>query len=138
MAACDCYASLHRAEGFGLTMAEAMAIGKPVIGTGYSGNIDFMTSENSYLVDHTIGRVGPDCEIYPPEGEWAEPSIEHAAELMRRVCSHSEEAKAKGKSARDDVSRLLSPAATGRSMRERLEGLAGARNRDAEHVVSSR
>ncbi len=37
MAACDCYVSLHRSEGFGLTMAEAMAIGKPVIGTGYSG-----------------------------------------------------------------------------------------------------
>jgi Glycosyl transferases group 1 len=138
MAACDCYASLHRAEGFGLTMAEAMAIGKPVIATGYSGNVDFMTGENSYLVDYTIGRVGPDCEIYPPEGEWAEPSIEHAAELMRRVCSHSEEAQAKGESARDDVSRLLSAAATGRSMRDRLEGLAGARSRDAEHVVSSR
>ena len=73
MAACDCYVSLHRSEGFGLTMAEAMAIGKPVIGTGYSGNVDFMNAENSYLVDYEIGRVGPECEIYPPEGEWAEP-----------------------------------------------------------------
>src|SRR6202035_5522728 len=42
MTACDCYISLHRAEGFGLTLAEAMALGKPVIGTGYSGNVDFM------------------------------------------------------------------------------------------------
>ncbi len=53
IAACDCYVSLHRSEGFGLTLAEAMAIGKPVIATGYSGNLDFMTAENSYLVDHT-------------------------------------------------------------------------------------
>ena len=77
-------------------MAEAMAIGKPVIATGYSGNVDFMNNENSYLVDYTIGRVGPDCEIYPPEGEWADPSIEHAAELMRRVFSEPAEAAAKG------------------------------------------
>ena len=86
MAACDCYVSLHRSEGFGLTMAEAMAIGKPVIATGYSGNLDFMNAENSYLVDYELGRVGPDCEIYPPEGDvGASPSVEHAAELMREV-----------------------------------------------------
>ena len=48
---CDCYVSLHRSEGLGLTMAEAMALGKPVIATGYSGNLHFMTPENSYLVD---------------------------------------------------------------------------------------
>ncbi len=126
MAACDCYVSLHRAEGLGLTMAEAMAIGKPVIGTGYSGNIDFMNSENSYLVDYTISRVGPDCEIYPPDGEWAEPSVEHAAELMRRVCSHPEEAAERGARAAQDIARMLSPEATGAAMRRRLDQLAGA------------
>ena len=124
MAACDCYVSLHRAEGFGLTMAEAMAIGKPVIGTGYSGNVDFMNSENSYLVDFTIGRVGPECEIYPPEGEWAEPSIEHAAELIRRVYGNPQEAARIGIRAREDVARTLSPQATGASMRRRLQELA--------------
>ena len=96
MAACDCYVSLHRSEGFGLTLAEAMAIGKPAIGTGYSGNLDFMNAENSYLVDYELGRVGPDCEIYPAEGEWAEPSVEHAAELMRRVVERPEEASTPG------------------------------------------
>ena len=136
MASCDCYVSLHRAEGFGLTMAEAMAIGKPVIGTGYSGNVDFMTSENSYLVDYTIGRVGPDCEIYPPEGEWADPSVEHAAQLMRRVLSEPAEAAAKGQRARADVERQLSPAATGQSMRKRLEHLAGRSRQDAGYVIS--
>ena len=136
MAACDCYVSLHRAEGFGLTMAEAMAIGKPVIGTGYSGNVDFMSDENSYLVDYTIGRVGPDCEIYPPEGEWADPSIEHAAELMRRVFGEPQEARAKGERAQADIARLLSPAATGQRMRDHLERLAGLARPDAEYVVA--
>ena len=124
MAGCDCYVSLHRAEGLGLTLAEAMAIGKPAIATGYSGNLDFMTTENSYLVEHTIGRVGPECEIYPPEGEWAEPSLEHAARLMREVYGDGEEAARRGARAREDIARLLSPAATGRRMRERLEHLA--------------
>ncbi len=125
MAGCDCYVSLHRAEGFGLTLAEAMAIGKPAIATGYSGNVDFMDSANSYLVDYTIGRVGPECEIYPPEGEWAEPALEHAAELMRHVLEHPEEAAAKGERAAADVARLLSPQAAGGRMRARLEELAG-------------
>jgi glycosyltransferase involved in cell wall biosynthesis len=125
MAGCDCYVSLHRAEGFGLTLAEAMAIGKPAIATGYSGNVDFMNDANSYLVEHEITRVGPECEIYPPEGEWAEPSIEHAARLMRHVYSEPEDVARKAAQASDDVARLLSPEATGRRMRERLEQLAG-------------
>lgn len=123
MAACDCYVSLHRSEGFGLTMAEAMAIGKPTIGTGYSGNLDFMNAENSYLVEYELGRVGPDCEIYPPEGTWAQPSVEHAAELMRRVVEHPEETAAIGARAREDITRELSSQATGAAMRRRLEEL---------------
>jgi glycosyltransferase involved in cell wall biosynthesis len=123
MAACDCYVSLHRSEGFGLTLAEAMAIGKPVIGTGYSGNLDFMTPENSYLVEYELGRVGPDCEIYPADGEWAQPSVEHAAQLMRYVYENPEEAAAVGARAREDVARELSPQATGAAMRRRLAEL---------------
>jgi glycosyltransferase involved in cell wall biosynthesis len=126
MDACDCYVSLHRAEGFGLTIAEAMALGKPAIATGYSGNVDFMNGENSYLVDYTIGRVGPECEIYPPEGEWADPSVEHAAELMREVYTERQEAARRGAHAAEDIARLLSPEATGRAMRGRLAELAAA------------
>jgi glycosyltransferase involved in cell wall biosynthesis len=137
MSACDCYVSLHRAEGFGLTMAEAMAIGKPVIATAYSGNVDFMNAENSYLLDYTMGRVGAECEIYPPDGEWADPSIEHASQLMKRVYAEPAEAKAKGAQARADVSRLLSPEVTGRSMRLRLEHLAGISRPHAPYVVTS-
>ncbi len=77
-AACDCYVSLHRAEGFGMTIAEAMALGKPVIATAWSGNMDFTTAHNSYLVDYQLRTVGPDNPPYNPEGTWAEPSIDHA------------------------------------------------------------
>lgn len=123
MAACDCYVSLHRAEGFGLTMAEAMAIGKPVIATGYSGNIDFMNAENSFLIDYELCRVGPDCEIYPADGEWAQPSVEHAAALMREVHEDPQRAARAGARAREDVARMLSPESTGAAMRARLEQL---------------
>ena len=58
IAACDCYVSLHRSEGFGLTLAEAMALGKPVIATGYSANLDFMNVSNSLLVRYELVRAG--------------------------------------------------------------------------------
>lgn len=134
MAACDCYVSLHRAEGFGLTLAEAMAIGKPTIGTRYSGNVDFMNDDNSYLVDYEIGRVGPECEIYPPDGEWAEPSVEHAAELMRRVYEGRDEAARRGAQAAADIERTLSRAATGAAMRSRLQELAAGANGSRSRV----
>lgn len=121
MLGCDCYVSLHRSEGFGLTMAEAMAVGKPVIATGYSGNVDFMNERNSYLVDYEITRVGPDVQIYPPDGEWAEPSVEQAAALMREVYENPARAAERGERARADIARELSPAAAGAGMRARLD-----------------
>ena len=59
IAACDCYVSLHRSEGLGLTMAEAIACGKPVIATGYSGNLEFMDEASSYLVPYDLVEVPP-------------------------------------------------------------------------------
>jgi glycosyltransferase involved in cell wall biosynthesis len=124
MAGCDCYVSLHRSEGFGLTMAGAMSIGKPVIATAYSGNVDFMTPENSFLVDHGMTRVGGDVQIYPADGEWAEPSVEHAARLMRQVYDDPDGAARIGARAQDDIARWLSPEMTGAAMRRRLQALA--------------
>ncbi len=133
MASCDCYVSLHRSEGFGLTMAEAMAIGKPVIATGYSGNVDFMNEGNSYLVEYELARVGADCQIYPADGEWAEPSVAHAAELMRLVHEDREGAARVGERARQDIARHLSPEATGSAMRRRLEQLTAERRSARPH-----
>jgi glycosyltransferase involved in cell wall biosynthesis len=126
LARCDCYVSLHRAEGFGLTIAESMALGKPVIATGYSANLDFMTPTNSYLVDHKVTSVGPEAEHYPAEGTWAEPDLEHAASLMRRVLERPEEAREKGQRAARDIAERFSPEAVGGVARARLERIAAS------------
>ncbi len=108
LGACDCYVSLHRSEGLGLTMAEAMALGKPVIATGYSGNLHFMTPENCYLVDYSMTEVPAECDPYPKGAAWAAPSVAHAAELMRRVYERPVEAKARAQLGQRDVSDMIS------------------------------
>ncbi len=130
LASCDCYVSLHRSEGFGLTLVEAMAIGKPVIATAYSGNLDFMNDANSFLVDYEMTRVGYGSEVYPADGEWAEPSTEHAAALMRQVYRDPSAADPVRVQARNDIASKLSSEVTGRAMRERLQQLADVVPRD--------
>ena len=85
--ACDAYVSLHRAEGFGRTLAEALLLGKPVIATGYSGNVDYMKKTMAFGVDFDLVDV-PDnayqwCE--PGSAKWAEADISSAAETMVKV-----------------------------------------------------
>jgi len=123
MTECDCYVSLHRSEGYGLPLTECMALGKPVIATGYSGNVDFMTPANSYLVDSELTRVGDGVEIYPAEGRWAEPDLNHAAGLMREVYADREGARARGRRARRDIAATLAPDIVGAIARDRLERL---------------
>jgi glycosyltransferase involved in cell wall biosynthesis len=103
IAACDCYVSLHRSEGFGLTMAEAMAHGKPVIATGYSGNLEFMHGENSHLVPHRLVPIPEDWWAYSAGAEWAEPDVDSAAELMRRVYENQDAARALGERGRASI-----------------------------------
>ncbi len=78
----DCYASLHRSEGLGLTMAEAMALGTPVVATAYSGNLDFMDERSALLVPATEVLIGPG-QLYPADGHWAEPDLDVAAAYLR-------------------------------------------------------
>ncbi|MBW3653722.1 MAG: methyltransferase domain-containing protein [Actinobacteria bacterium] len=127
----DCYVSLHRAEGFGLTLGESMALGKPVIATGFSANMDFMTAENSYLVHHTETDVGPEGENYPAQGTWAEPDLDHAAELMREVWEHQDEARERGARAQREIAEHFSLEAVGEAARERLRRLATTRRHSA-------
>lgn len=121
MAACDCYVSLHRSEGLGLTMAEAMALGKPVIATGYSGNLEFMNDANSYLVRHTMTITPPGADPYMPGVEWAEPDLDHAAELMRHVYDHPEETRVVGERARKDLQEHHAMERTADFLRARLD-----------------
>jgi glycosyltransferase involved in cell wall biosynthesis len=99
IAACDCYVSLHRSEGYGLTMAEAMAYGKPVIATAYSGNLDFMDEANSFLVPFRLTTISRRRGPYSAGEQWADPDVDAAAELMRYVYDHPDEARAVGHAA---------------------------------------
>ena len=119
--ACDCYVSLHRAEGFGLTMAEAMALAKPVIATGYSGNLEYMTPQNSYLVGYRRVPVGVNWDRYPASHIWAQPDLIEAASLLSAVYKDRNAAHDRGEVARADVERVCSPAMVGTLVRERLE-----------------
>lgn len=120
---CDCFVSLHRSEGFGRGMAEAMYMGKPVIATAYSGNLDFMTPENSCLVDYRLIPVGEQDYPYGTGQHWAEADGEMAASFMRALVSEPTLAREKGTRAARDVRRDLSFAAAGRRYRQRLEQL---------------
>ncbi|TCZ52612.1 glycosyltransferase [Roseicella aquatilis] len=134
MQACDCYVSLHRSEGLGLTMAEAMLLGKPVIATGYSGNLDFMNAGNSLLVDYELVQLGQAVPPYDAEACWADPSVEHAAELMRRVHDDPGLAARLGRRARADLLDLGSSEAAGERIAARL---AAIRERAGGHVTPS-
>ena len=125
--ACDCYISLHRAEGFGLTMAEAMALGKPVIATAYSGNMDFMDVETSFLVGFDRVAVGVPWDRYPADHIWAEPKAEEATEALRRVWRDRKEAAQRSALAKQAVTTRLAPAVVGAQMRTRLTAVWHAR-----------
>ena len=92
----DCYISLHRAEGLGLGIAEAMYMGKPVIATGYSGNTEFMNEQNSVLVSYCLVPVP---KGFYPNGfrqKWAEPDIEEAASIMKEMAMNPDSYQALG------------------------------------------
>ncbi|MEP6809614.1 MAG: methyltransferase domain-containing protein [Chthoniobacterales bacterium] len=127
MARCDCYVSLHRSEGYGLTMAEAMSLGKPVIATGYSGNLEFMTQENSYLCSFEFCEVGPDSAPYPSTARWAEPNLAEAAAFMRHVYLEQDEARARGRRAAEDIRKRHSPAVAGQAIAKRIASIRGSR-----------
>jgi glycosyltransferase involved in cell wall biosynthesis/GT2 family glycosyltransferase len=119
--ACDCYVSLHRSEGFGLTVAEAMALGKPVISTAYSSTIEFANESNSYPVPARIVEVGADAPPYPSHARWADPDITAAAEQMTRVYTDHAGAAAMGARARADIEALHVPSARGPLLRRLLD-----------------
>ncbi len=127
MAASDCYVSLHRAEGLGLTMAEAMAFGKPVIASGYSGNLDFMNDQNSFLVPVEIVPIDPSTKTYPSSTLWAEPDVKVASRLMRQVVEDPAEAARRGQQARVDLSTLWSARVCGERMAKRLAEIRSER-----------
>jgi glycosyltransferase involved in cell wall biosynthesis len=133
IAACDCYVSLHRGEGLGLTLAEAMMLGKPTIATAYSGNLDFMDESNSLLVGYDIVETSSYAVGRSEGHHWADPSISEASRAMRWVFENPEAATALGERARQSTARYFSPERCGRRMLERLNQIRAEQNnkRDA-------
>lgn len=119
----DCYVSLHRSEGLGLTLSESMALGKPVIATNYSGNTDFMTDDTSILIPWEYTEVGIGNDVYPPTAKWAEPDVNAAAEAMKYVYENQTEAKSMGLRAKKHLETNFSLEKTGKDMADYLNSL---------------
>lgn len=133
VAHCTAYVSLHRAEGLGLTVAEAMAWGKPVIATAYGGVTDFCTAENSFPVNWGPTAVTETVGPYREGMVWADPDLDHAAALMRSVVDDPARAEAVGRQAAADIRDRHSPAVAGAHIRTVLaEGDARWRAARAE------
>jgi glycosyltransferase involved in cell wall biosynthesis len=116
----DGLVSLHRSEGFGLVIAEAMARGKLVIATGWSGNMDFMHEGNSVPVDYSMTELTSDIGPYRRGQRWAEPNLQAAASQLRRAVDDPGWRHRLGQQAREDVRAQLAPEVVARTMDARL------------------
>lgn len=121
IAACDAVVSLHRSEGFGLILAEAMDLGKPVIATGWSGNMDFMTPLNSCPIDFRLVTIEKPYGPYAAGQQWADPDVDHAARSMRRIVEHAAYREQLGLRAQETMRTDFSPRAAGLRYEERLK-----------------
>jgi glycosyltransferase involved in cell wall biosynthesis len=122
--ACDAYVSLHRSEGLGIGMIEAMQLGRPVIATNYSGNLEFCTPETAFLVDATLVPVAPGQYVgVEPGSRWAEPSLASAAAQMRRVYEDAAEVRTRVAAASRLATEAFSLAAIGRRYEARLQAI---------------
>jgi glycosyltransferase involved in cell wall biosynthesis len=123
----DAYVSLHRSEGFGQTLAEMMAIGKPVIATAYSGNLEFTRPDNSYLVAATTTPVPPGNAPYLPPSQWGEPDLDEAVAAMRAVVDDPAEAARRAGLARRTIEEEFTVAALADVLAGRLGELRAER-----------
>lgn len=121
----DCLVSLHRSEGFGLPLAEAMFLGKPVIGTNWSGNTDFMNPGNAGAVNYRLVRLGQDYGPYRAHQHWAEPDLDHAVYLMRRMASDRHWREQIARNGQATIRAQFSPQTTGNLIKERLKARRG-------------
>jgi glycosyltransferase involved in cell wall biosynthesis len=119
----DCYVSLHRSEGFGLTLAEAMAAGTPVIATAYSGCVDFLGVGDGFPVRYELVELERGVGPYPAGAVWAEPDEEHAAEQLRAVFDRPAEAAVVARRGQQRVERELGVDAVARVLRARLRAI---------------
>jgi glycosyltransferase involved in cell wall biosynthesis len=121
VAACDCFVSLHRSEGFGLPPAEAMSLGKPAILTNWSGNVDYMTGDNCVAIDYKLVQLERDYGPYKAGQQWAEPDLDQAADWMKRIVAEPELARELGRKGQETIKTQFSPPAVAGIIKARLE-----------------
>ena len=118
---CDSFLSLHRSEGFGRGMAEAMVLGKPVIATGYSGNVDFMTADTTMLVPYELVPVAEDAYPHWQGQVWAEPDVDFAARCMAGLVRDPQSGRSLGQRASLHIRTRFGLRAAGQRYRDRLD-----------------
>jgi glycosyltransferase involved in cell wall biosynthesis len=123
-AACDVFVSLHRAEGFGLALAECMALGKPVIATDFSATKEFITPQNGFPVNYTLTTLQRNVGPYSRGCVWAEPNTKHAAEGMLLFARDKALVAERGINAKHTISIQFSPKILGERYKARLEAIA--------------
>lgn len=112
----DCFVSAHRSEGFGLNIAEAMQLAKPVIATAYSGNMDFTSERNSYLIPYAIRPIERASGPYLPNYLWADPDRDALARLMQRVYQNPAERQRVARAGAETIRATLSAPVVGARM----------------------
>ena len=123
MACCDAFVSLHHAEGFGLCVAEAMFLGKPVVSTDWSATAEYVTSKNGFPVRYNLAKLDHHVDEYIRGTEWAEPDVEHAASCMEKLAADAQLCAALGAQAARDIRERFSAAAVGHRYAQRLESI---------------
>lgn len=119
-ALCDCFVSLHRSEGFGLGLAESMFLGKPVIGTNWSANTDFMNHANSCPVNYRLVELERSYGPYAKGQFWADPDVEHAAWYMKKLVEDQPWRNEIGKAGELTIKTQYSPKVIGEMYKKRL------------------
>lgn len=123
MACCDAFVSLHHAEGFGLCVAEAMYLGKPVVSTDWSATAEYVSPQNGFPVRYELVSLENRIDVFARGSVWAEPDVEHAAWCMEKLASDPQLCAALGAQAARDVRERFSAAAVGRRYAQRLESI---------------
>ncbi|MSU22387.1 MAG: glycosyltransferase [Opitutus sp.] len=123
-AACDCFVSLHRSEGFGLAVAESMFLGKPVISTDWSATAEFVNAANGCPVRAKVITLAQNHGPYAKGSTWADPDPVHAAEWMQKLFADRALAARLGAQARATIETRFAPDVIGARYRRRLEAIA--------------
>lgn len=128
----DCFISLHRSEGYGRGLAEAMYLGLPTIATGFSGNMDFMTEETAQLVRYRLVPLGPEDYPHAQDQLWAEADVDHAVQLMLQLVDDPAKGRALGARASRHIRQNFGYRAAGLRCRDRIaEILSGPPTRSS-------